>query len=310
MGAKPLQPTGDGGDGPQRFVFPDLDAQFAADPTWTVTLDTLRTLPRDGEKGFLWRKEAPIRPVTFSAPRTLDDSVVQLHLSHRIVQRLLGRFLTQGFVHHDLSRACLTQSQDGTPRVVLLGRLSVYGRAAVRLHEEILTVTARWIEPSERRAPLVPFERVGEATTIDLLEKSLRASADVGVPESAQGRLLACVSRDVRELFPHLESRGEAELKTATARLAERGRLESDGLKAILEDQRKRVDKQLGQQMPLPDTAERRQYEANRRYWQRWLENVDGDLEREPARILEFYTVATHRIEPIGVAYIWPSGRG
>ena len=45
----------------------------------------------------------------------MDDEVVHLHLEHRVVQRLLGRFTAQGFVHHDLSRACLAQTTDADP---------------------------------------------------------------------------------------------------------------------------------------------------------------------------------------------------
>jgi len=59
------------------------------------------------------------------------------------VQRLLSRFLSQGFVHHDLLRACLTQSQDAIPRVILLGHLALW---EPRLHEEIVPITARWTD--------------------------------------------------------------------------------------------------------------------------------------------------------------------
>ena len=37
------------------------------------------------------------------------------------------------------------------------------------------------------------------------------------------------------------------------------------------------------------------------------LANVDGDLEREPVRIRDFYTVKSHRIEPLGLVYLWPA---
>jgi len=56
--------------------------------------------------------------VVLEAPDSVDDSVVQLHLEHRVVKRLLGRFLAQGFVYHDLSRAVLAQSRDSIARVV------------------------------------------------------------------------------------------------------------------------------------------------------------------------------------------------
>ena len=87
------------------------------------------------------RRESPIRPVVFSDTGTMDQDVVHLHLEHRVVQRLLGRFTAQGFVHHDLSRACLSQSNDAIPRVILMGRLCLYGPRAARLHEELVPVT-------------------------------------------------------------------------------------------------------------------------------------------------------------------------
>ncbi len=69
----------------------------------------------------------------------------------RVAQRLLARFRSQGFIYNDLSRACLAQASDSIPRVVLLGRLSLYGHGAERLHEEIVPVAARWIEPDRRK---------------------------------------------------------------------------------------------------------------------------------------------------------------
>ena len=63
------------------------------------------------------------------------------------------------------------------------------------------------------------------------------------------------------------------------------------------------VDQQL---FELDDAAERKQLEANRRYWHRWLENVEGDLKSEPARIRDSYKVTSYRIEPVGLVYLWP----
>ena len=36
-----------------------------------------------------------------------------------------GDCFPQGFVHHDLSRACLAQTQDTIPRIILIGRLAL-----------------------------------------------------------------------------------------------------------------------------------------------------------------------------------------
>ena len=56
-----------------------------------------------------------------------------------------SRFLSEGF-RSDLSRVCAIYGPGAQPRVVLIGRLSLYGDAAARLHEEIIPVTAIWSE--------------------------------------------------------------------------------------------------------------------------------------------------------------------
>ena len=296
---------------PKRYVFPDIESRKGGDATWATTLDTLRAPPEDGVRGFRWRKEAPVRPVVFEAPQGIDESVVQLHLHHRVVQRLLARFLAQGFVHHDLSRACLVHSSDAIPRVVLLGRLSLYGPGASRLHEELLTVTARWLEPSRRSGTLQPYARDAEARTLELLEKALKPGAQHTASEAVQKQLLATLPRDIEGLLPYLQQRGEEARKQAEQALTERGQAEANAMRHILEDQRKRVLAELGKsaelQLALFDREEeRRQYESNRRYWQRWIENVEGDLEREPGRIIDFYRVNAWRVEPVGIVYLYP----
>ncbi len=315
IGSQALSPTNGTPKGePPRYVFPNLEIRQGGDPTWATTLDTLRTPPEEGVRDFQWRKSAPIRPVVFGSPSTIDESVVQLHLHHRVVQRLLGRFLSQGFVHHDLSRACLAQSQDSIPRVVLLGRLSLYGPGATRLHEEILSVSARWSPTAGRRGALAPYARDAEARTLDLLDTALKPGLRHGISEETQKQLLAAVPRDIEELLSHLQQRGQAAREDAAKALADRGKAEADTMRKILEDQKKRILAELGKsadtQLRLFDQEEeRRQYESNRRYWQRWIDNVQGDLEREPARILKFYDVHSSRIEPIGIVYLYPAGK-
>lgn len=303
LGAKPLKPVNS--KEADRFVFPDLD------PSWATTLDTLRVLPEDGKRNFEWRRQSPLRPVVFSAPEGIDDDIVQLHLEHRVVQRLLGRFMTQGFIHHDLSRACLAQTADAIPRVVLLGRLSLYGSGATRLHEEILTVTARWSDPSTRKGTLSPYGRDADAKTMELLEAALRPQSHGNVPETIAERLQASIPRDIEELLPHLDKRGHEARQDAESKLRERGRIESESLRKVLEDQKGRVERELGQsqspQLVLGFSEdEKRQLDSNRRYWQRWLKNVDGDLVTEPDRVRSFYTISSFRLEPIGLAYLWP----
>lgn len=308
-GVAPLQPAPAPSGEPARFVFPNLGAHYGDDPGWAGTLDTLRELPRDGRRTYQWRRESPIRPVVFRAPEGIDDDVVQLHLSHRVVQRLLSRFTAQGFVYQDLSRACLAQSEDSIPRVVLLGRLSLYGRGAVRLHEEILTVTARWVGPELRKGPLKPYGREAEARTLELLEAALHPGAGA-VPGAITERLRAALGRDIAELLPHLDERGAAAQEEATGRLEERGRAEAQAMRDILDKQQARVMEEAARsQAVLPGTLpadEQRQLEADRRAWQRWLAQVEGARHHEPERISGFYRVASARVEPVGLAYLWP----
>ena len=302
-GAPPLNPVSTPPGKPSRFQVPPLDG------SWSRTLDTLRQPPLDGRRTAEWRSLAGIRPVIFSASDEVDDGAVHLHLQHRLAQRLLGRFTSQGFVHHDLSRACLAQSADAIPRVVLLGRLALFGPGATRLHEEILTVAARWTERSGRKTQLTPYGRDGEAKTLELLEGSLAPGSGTP-PAQVQARLLATLPQDIEDLLPHLEQRGAAAREEAAASLAGRGRIEAASLTKILEDQRRRVIAEAGnaaeRNLDLFDALERKQFAANRKYWAEWLANVDGDLEREPRRISEFYTVTAVRMEPIGLAYLWP----
>ncbi len=303
LGADPLKPADC--NSAKSFVFPNLDS------SWTFTLDTLRVPPEDGKRSFEWRRKSQLRPVVFSAPEQIDDDVVQLHLQHRIVQRLLDRFMAQGFINHDLSRACLAQTQDAIPRVVLLGRLSLYGAGATRLHEELLTVTAKWIDPVNRKGPLTPYGRDTEAKTLELLERALSPAALGNVSEVVAARLQASIPRDIEELLPHLNKHGNEAQKDAEKTLKERGRIESEALRKVLADQKKRVEKKLGQSESLQLTLgfnddEKRQLDLDRRGWQRWLQKVEGDLQTEPERIRSFYQVKSFRLEPIGLAYLWP----
>src|SRR5690606_40151075 len=123
-----------------------------------------------------WRRESPIRPGGCEDTGAMAEDVGHLRLEHRIVQRLLGRFMAQGFIRDDLSRACLAQSRDAIPRVVLIGRLCLYGPRAARLHEELVPVTARWAEPSQRKQPLTPYARERALKTLDVFERALRPS--------------------------------------------------------------------------------------------------------------------------------------
>jgi hypothetical protein len=313
LGAEPLTETTDE-HGRRAYVFPPLDRRVATDPSWATTLDTLRTPRKHNQKLAEWRREAPIRPVTFEDAGVLTDDIVHLHLEQRVAQRLLARFRAQGFVHQDLSRACLAQTSDSIPRVALLGRLSLYGRGAERLHEELVPVTGRWVEPSQRKGPLEPYAREAETKTLDLLERSLAEVGSRMPNEAIRAKLLAAAARDIGELLPRLEPRAEECAALAVRRLRERGEREARDLRETLERQRERVREELAKVEAKPieqltlgfDEEERRQLEADVRSWRSRLAQFDRDLGLEPDRIREFYEVKAKRIEPVGLVYLWP----
>jgi superfamily II DNA or RNA helicase len=312
LGAGGLVERRDAHDNPV-WAFPPLDRLAGVDPSWAATLDTLRAPRQQGQKLADWRREAPIRPVIFKDGGVLTEDTVHLHLDQRVAQRLLARFRAQGFVHHDLSRACLAQASDWIPRVVLLGRLSLYGRGAERLHEELVTLAARWIEPSRRVGPLRVYARDTEERMLELIDRALAAPRRRAVGEVIQHKLLASAQRDIGELLPKLEARAAELAALAADRLRKRGEREAQDLRATLERQREHVRDALAAhegevtQLTLTfDPDEKRQLDLNMRAWRVRLEQFDRDLAQEPGRVREFYEIRARRVEPVALVYLWP----
>ena len=310
IGAEPLR-EGRAADGSPVWTFPTLTGQARADASWAVTLDTLRAPRKRNQKLADWRRDTPLRPVVFEDAGVLTDATVHLHLEQRMAQRLLARFRAQGFIHHDLSRACLVQAADSIPRVILLGRLCLYGRGAERLHEALTPVASRWIEPSRRTGPLRAYAGEAEARTLERLEDALQDARAPG--RMIHHRLLATAARDLEELLPQLEERAVSAAAGAADGLRRRGESEARQLRETLERQRRRVRAELDRhdaeaaQITMEFSEdEQRQRRADVAAWRRRLTQFDRDLESEPARIREFYEVRAQRVEPVGLVYLWP----
>ena len=315
LGTEQLQSIEDE-EGLRSFKFPAIDERSGADPTWAETMDTLRVPRKRDEKLWDWRRSSPIRPVVFEDPGIVGDDVVHLHLEQRVVQRLLGRFTAQGFVHHDLSRACFAQATDSIPRVVLLGRLCLYGEGAARLHEELIPVTARWTNPDIRKELLSPYAKETETKTLALLEESLLKPGGFKLTTEVIEQLQQAAAGDIHELLPHLETRGEEYAADAIKKLAARGAAEGKAMREVLETQRKHISSTIKRISKLnPDQMrfdfgeveeELLQLDANKRYWAKRLEELREELKTEPTRIEDLYKVKAHRIEPVGLVYLWP----
>jgi len=298
-----------------RYVVPPLHDAPGVDIGWAETLDSLRKPQKKGQSKAEWRRDSPPRPVVFRDPRNLDGEVVHLHLEHRLVRRLLGRFLAQGFVDHDLKRVCIVRTRDPMPRVLVLGRLSLFGEHASRLHDQIITVTADWEDPDQRgRRKLRPLSAGDTREIMSLLNDALATPSLRDVPQSARDLLLASAGRDVRDLRQHLEKRAEAAARDAIEQLARRGEAEAKEMRRILEDQRKRIDERRRETPQLlldfeGDNDAMRQLESDRRHWEKRLGELAIETEKEPERVRRSYEVKARRVEPVGVVYLWPVSR-
>ena len=295
------------------FHLNPTDAAFAKDAGWDDAFDDLRIRPRKhGERLGEWRRNAPIRSIAFRPP-VLDDGrdatdVVQVHLEHRLIRRLLSRFLSQGF-QSKLSRVSVIVGPGAQPRVVLMGRLAVYGAGAIRLHEEVIPITAIWTEAERERRPLRPLGESGEERTLNQLEEALRNAREA--PGTAVARIQALVARDIADLVPTLEKIAAERLATVSTQLVQRGEEEARSLSGLLEQQRSRIAKAAADFSPSQFTLdlvpeERREREADRRHWQGRLARLERELREEPERLRHSYEVRAHRLEPVGLLYLWP----
>ena len=296
-----------------RWEIPALGQDKGDDPTWLNTLDSLRRPRTKGQKLWEWRQESPVRPVVFRDPGSLDGEVVHLHLEHRIVQRLLSKFLSQGFLHHELSRACVCLTDHATPKVIALGRLSLYGSGAARLHDEVVAIAADWIPPESRgRSKLKALTQQEKDEVLDLLETSLGNHRLEEVPAAIKQRLLENIAQDVEELKTSLEKRADILTERAKKKLSQRAEQEAKAMTEILQNQQKRIrenyeDTRIQQlELNLDIGEEKRQLERDRRHWETRLQQLEQEMQTEPERIRGIYQVQAQRIEPVGIVYLYP----
>jgi hypothetical protein len=125
-------------------------------------------------------------------------------------------------------------------------------------------------------------------------------------------RIRNWAAQDAADLEPELQRRAERAKTEAAKQLVGVGEAEAKSLKRLLEDQRARIakadadpdDKQLSF---LPDVvAEAEQRRRDRRHWKAKLERLATDIEQEPERVRQGYSVAADRLETIGLVYLWP----
>ena len=133
-----------------------------------------------------------------SDPGRLSAEAVHLRLEHRLAQRLLSRFLSQGFLHHDLSRACVLPSRDPQPKLVLLGRLSLFGQGAARPHDALITVATTWHPGDSGPSALPPLEGSSPAAIWSLLREALAEAESGELPAVDTSRVQALAQQHVQ----------------------------------------------------------------------------------------------------------------
>jgi hypothetical protein len=332
----------------RRYYFPVTAIE--KNPTWRETVNSLRAPRRAGEDYGSWYARCPIRPIVFEDPGvtflgdvTSDASgesriePVHMHLEHRISQRLLGRFLSQGFMYNDLSRACLAQTKGSLPLVYLIGRLCLYGHQATRLHEDVIAVCAHWIKPETRKRGLQPADpkQLAEEEFMRRLDDAFLSGDTSRITDIKRQELLASADQDIRELQGHLQKKAQNVETTIRKELARAGEKEAENTRKLLEDQDKRIDKQLenrereeaaartrakereakagptlfdvaNEPVPLYDERARRERASEKRAMEKRKKDIEREILEEPDRIRGRYAVHTVRLEPAGIVYLWP----
>lgn len=305
------------------FDVPDVEKLASTDPSWRDVVDTLRP-PRPRKMPIWeWRSTCPPRPVSFLPSTTLAAESVQLHLQHRLTQKALGQFRAQGFAEDRLSRVTVVfDPSHARKRVLALGRLSLYGTGATRLHEEILATAAFWVEGDDR-SRLEPF------TTADAEEKALRALDSVlsldqpPVPDHIIALIMKTAPKDEDVLWEKVQGRALQRIAFAEERLRRRAKIESDEMTRILEAQRTAIGAELGrrgggaslasetEQLAMPwmpeEKPQKDQYDADTKYIQKRLRELEHELASEPARVRDLYEVKHQRLERVGLVYLWPT---
>jgi superfamily II DNA or RNA helicase len=280
------------------------------DTSWERTLDSLRA-PRKPEESFRDWRDKPLLPVVFEPPNQLSTRVVHLHLSHPFVQRILSRFRSQGFSAHDLARVTVVADpKSSLTRVVAMGRLSLFGSGATRLHDEIVMVTAAWRLGVDQ---LKPFADDADRKAQERLASLLSSSPALPtLDERAKKRILDAASGHFSALWHQVQDEAEARSTEAKRLLNNRGRAEADELRKILESQldtaRKLIEgTQLRFEFGAADAAQKKQVVDDRAWLERRITALEKEFAAEPDELASSYDIELERVEPIGLVYLWPT---
>ena len=295
-------------DGTAAYSLPVLPA------SWSQTLDSLRPARSRDEPIWEWRRRPP-QPVVFEAPKTMTSPRVHLHLHHPFVRRVMDLLRAQGFGAHDLQRVTVVRDRDAADvRVLAFGRLSLFGRGAVRLHDALVPVVAPW-DPERGPLPGTGTRTEDERALFRLETLLAKPEALRSVSDRVASEVLRRAAADFATLWSLVRDEADAQAHDAQTKLAQRGRDEAVQLTEILEGQRRAIERALAdpsrEQLLLPGMLpepERRQLDEERRAMRQRLTTIPKEIEREPAELEAMYRVQLRRLEPVGLVYLWPEG--
>jgi len=229
---------------------------------------------------------------------------------------VLGRFLSQGYSAHDLSRITIVRTRhDALVRVIAFGRLSLFGAGATRLHDQLVSVAARWIDG--RNDELKPFAEDADRKAVELLEQVLTESPTLeGVSDTVKAKILSAAPGIFAQLWASIRDEADAVAHEAERKLGQRGVTESAALTTILETQRAsialEIERRVGSTQLLLqyDKREAEQFRREKQHMDERLSSIEQEIEREPPQIQSLYEVALRRLEPVGLVVLWPETRG
>ncbi len=306
-------------EAPGIFDVPPLDKLTGTDATWRDIMDTLRAPRTRKMPEWEWRAKNAPRPVSFEPSTTLASETVQLHLQHKLTQRVLAMFRAQAFGEDRLSRVTvLVDPTHRRHRVLALGRLSLYGPGASRLHEELLVVAAYWADGDDA-SRLKPFETAdAEDRALESLDAVLGRENQAHVAEHIVDKLMQSATKDEDTLWETLQSKARKRVIWAEEKLRVRGTSEAEEMQRILLAQKKLIEKTIKERQPAnPNQIEfgwakgeeeqKAQHEADTRHMVKRSTEIEKELDSEPRRIREQYEVKHHRLERVGLVYLWPA---
>jgi ERCC4-related helicase len=325
MNLPPLQAVT---DQPGLWTLPDLTKQRGHDSSWTYTLDALRASRKAGQKLTEWRDEAEIRPIVFEDDGSLHQDRVQLHLEHRVVRRLLQRFVAHGFTQDELNRAAVIQYDGAVSRVYLLARLSLYGQGASRLHDELVMVEAELFKSNDK-IEILSDEKAQKLESLNRVQAAIlnKKEASSSVVEAYRTR----TTHDIASLRSILEQRGQKLAETARGKLTTRGLHESEALQKRLNELKLELQKakkelqskfdkledpettaqqslSLGLQERLTqETLTHRQIKLDLEHISSRLKDLQPrKITAQAKAVAETFEVKLERLEPIGILYLHP----